>query len=299
MDDVEARELVGRVEGCLGALEALPDPTARAKADDAVAALLDLYGEALGRIVAAASARDGDGALAAELAGDELVSHVLLLHGLHPVPLEERVRGALEEVRPYLSSHGGNVELRGVEGDVVRVALEGSCSGCPSSTVTLKLAIEDAIHQAAPEIERVEAEGLAAPAAGGGNGQLIQLEVPAAVPKAEPADEGPADAGWAVAGAMPELRGERMVAKRVGGEEVLFLRLADDTYAYRPGCPGCEASLAKGTVEATALVCAECGNRYDVLRAGRCLDAPRLHLEPVPLLTDDAGLVRVALGAAA
>jgi hypothetical protein len=59
-----------------------------------------------------------------------------------------------------------------------------------------------------------------------------------------------------------------------------------------------------GSLDAAGLVGAEltcpgCGNRYDVIRAGRCVDAPELHLEPVPLLVDDAGLVRVALRAAA
>jgi nitrite reductase/ring-hydroxylating ferredoxin subunit len=47
------------------------------------------------------------------------------------------------------------------------------------------------------------------------------------------------------------------------------------------------------------LICPGCANRYDVLRAGRCLDAPQLHLEPVPLLVEDSGLVKVALGTAA
>jgi Fe-S cluster biogenesis protein NfuA len=95
-----------------------------------------------------------------------------MLHGLHPVPLETRVRAALDDVRPYLESHGGNVELLSLEGGVARLRLEGSCSGCPSSTVTLKLAIEDAIYKAAPDIAGVEADG-AAPAASG----LLQLEV--------------------------------------------------------------------------------------------------------------------------
>ncbi|MEJ7716430.1 MAG: NifU family protein [Thermoleophilaceae bacterium] len=84
-----------------------------------------------------------------------------------PIPVEERVVGALEGVRPYLESHGGNVELVAVEDGVVRVRLEGSCDGCPSSAMTLKLAIEEAVHKAAPEVERVEAEN-AEPRGGGG-----------------------------------------------------------------------------------------------------------------------------------
>ena len=68
---------------------------------------------------------------------DELVAHLLLLHGLHPVPVRERVRGALDEVRPYLVAHGGGVELLGVADGVVRLRLEGACNGCPSSALTL------------------------------------------------------------------------------------------------------------------------------------------------------------------
>ena len=121
-------------------------------------------------------AEHDDGRLAAAFAGDELISHLLLLHGLHPVPLEERVRGALDEVRPYLESHGGGVELLGVEDGVARLRMEGSCDGCPSSAATLTLAIEDAIQKAAPDVRAIAAENAAPAPAGNG---LIQLEAPA------------------------------------------------------------------------------------------------------------------------
>jgi Fe-S cluster biogenesis protein NfuA/nitrite reductase/ring-hydroxylating ferredoxin subunit len=297
MDDIAARELVGQVEGLLAQLEQLPDRVAREQANDTVAALLDLYGAALERIVEEVAAVDSEGRVAAALGEDELVSHVLLLHDLHPQQLEARVQEALDGVRPYLASHGGDVELQGVEDGVVRLALQGSCSGCPSSTVTLKLAIEDAIQKAAPDVVEIVAAGVApeAPVPGGnGNGQLIQLEPPQ--PVASEPGPGPE---WAMAGGMPELQGDRPLLKDVAGESVLFLRLAGTVYAYRPDCPGCGTSLQRGALEATALACADCGNRYDVLRAGRCLDEPQLHLEPLPLLVDESGLVKVALGAAA
>jgi Fe-S cluster biogenesis protein NfuA/nitrite reductase/ring-hydroxylating ferredoxin subunit len=286
-----ASEQVARVESLLGQLEALPDATARETATEAMQALLDLYGEGLGRIVDVLAARD-DGTLAAALADDELVAHLLLLHGLHPVPVEERVRGALAGVLPYLESHGGDVQLLGIEDGIVRLRLEGSCSGCPSSSMTLKLAIEDAIFKAAPDVQEVRAQGAvsqAAPAAG-----LLQLEVvkPPVAPSVSPG-------AWAMAGGMPQLAGGGVLLKEVSGERVLFLRPSERVYAYRPSCPGCASSLEAASLRANELTCSSCGNRYDVLRAGRCLDAPQLHLEPVPLLVDDAGLVKVALGVAA
>ena len=68
-----------------------------------------------------------------------------------------RVEAALDSVRPYLGSHGGDVELLEVADDgVVRLRLLGSCNSCPSSSVTLELAVEDAIEAAAPEVASIE-----------------------------------------------------------------------------------------------------------------------------------------------
>jgi Fe-S cluster biogenesis protein NfuA len=144
MDDAEVRELVARVESLLGGLDE--------RATEAVQALVELYGEALARVVAGADPTE-----------DELLSHLLLVHDLHPVDVETRVRRALDDVRPYLGSHGGDVELVAVEEGVARVRLGGTCNGCPSSSVTLRNAIEEAIMQAAPELTRVDAEGVTEP----------------------------------------------------------------------------------------------------------------------------------------
>jgi Fe-S cluster biogenesis protein NfuA/nitrite reductase/ring-hydroxylating ferredoxin subunit len=286
VDDREALERVAQVEGLLEELETLADPVARDRATALVEAVVALYGEGMGRIVEAVSARDGDGELATALAGDELVAHLLLLHGLHPVPVETRVHGALDGVRPYLESHGGDVEVLAIEDGVVRLRLEGSCSGCPSSAMTLKLAIEKAIQEAAPDVDEVVAEGAAEEP--GGPPPLLQIDV-----------RQPSDGAWAMAGGLPELAGGRPLVKTVAGEDVLFLKLDASFYAYRPGCPGCGTVLADAPLAGIELECPACRNRYDVLRAGRCLDVPELHLEPVPLLVDDAGLVKIALAAPA
>ena len=282
-----------RIEALLEEVESL-DPACRDIAGELVQELVELYGDGLGRIVEVVAARDADGALARELAADELVSHLLLLHGLHPVALETRVRGALAEVRPYLESHGGDVQLVGVEDGVVRLRLEGSCSGCPSSTMTLKLAIEDAIHKAAPDVERIDADGVDEPAAAPGAG-LLQLEVSDAVRERAGAA---ADAGaWAPVGAVGELAGDGPRVAQVAGEPVLFVSLGRSVYAYRPACPGCGRSLGDALQDDEELTCAGCGARYDARRAGRSRDAEDMHLEPVTLMVDASGLVKVALGA--
>jgi Fe-S cluster biogenesis protein NfuA len=146
MDEGEVRERVSRVEALLERIDGDPDAT------EAVQAVVELYGEALARLLAGADPVE-----------DALVSHLLLVHDLHPTDLETRVRLALDEVRPYLGSHGGDVELLGVDAGVARLRLAGTCNGCPSSTVTLRNAIEEALLKAAPDLEGIEAEGVAEP----------------------------------------------------------------------------------------------------------------------------------------
>ena len=114
----------------------------------------------------------------------------------------------------------------------------------------------------------------------------------------EPAEPDPGP-DWTMAGGLPELSSGGTVVKRVGGRAILFLKIQDILYGYRPICPSCESSLADGPVNGTDLTCPGCGNRYDALRAGRCLDAPQMHLEPVPLLVGEDGLVRVVVAAVA
>ena len=113
------------------------------------------------------------------------MSSLLLLYGLHPLDLEARVQQALEKVRPLLRSHGGNVELLGIADGVVRLRMLGSCHGCPSSAMTLKNAIEEAIYAAAPDATAIEVEGVAEPPPPGGIVQIAPLGA-ALAPEAHP-----------------------------------------------------------------------------------------------------------------
>jgi Fe-S cluster biogenesis protein NfuA len=144
---------------------------ARERSEELVRLVADLYGAGIERILDLVyeAGRLDDDVLDA-LAGDQLVAGLLLVHGLHPYDVTSRVEKALDDVRPYLGSHGGDVELLGVsEHGVVRLRLLGSCDGCPSSSVTLKLAVEGAVEAAAPEVTGIEVETADgdAPAAGG------------------------------------------------------------------------------------------------------------------------------------
>ena len=67
----------------------------------------------------------------------------------------DKVKEVLDEIRPSLRADGGDVELVEVEDGIVKVRLKGACSGCPMSTMTLKLGIENQIKQKLPEIKEV------------------------------------------------------------------------------------------------------------------------------------------------
>ena len=69
---------------------------------------------------------------------------------------EKNVETVLDELRPYLMSGGGNVEIVELDGPIVRVRLQGACGSCPSSTMTLKMGIERRLRERIPEISEVQ-----------------------------------------------------------------------------------------------------------------------------------------------
>jgi Fe-S cluster biogenesis protein NfuA len=162
-EDKEIQGQLERLEVLIQDIEGLPDPAARAHARELVQAILGFHGVALARLLDRIVEMGESGrALLETLPNDQPVSSLLLLYGLHPHDLESRVEQALERVRPYLRSHGGNVEMLGIAEGVVQLRLVGSCNGCPSSSMTFKLAIEEAIYAAAPDVSAIKVEGVAA-----------------------------------------------------------------------------------------------------------------------------------------
>ena len=154
-----------RIEELLSLLRPAGGEKAAAIAEELVGLLVGLYGDGLARVVAVLADRGGPGAeILAALTDDPLVESLLLLHDLHPLDVDARVQRALDQVRPYLGSHAGGVEYLGVTDGIARLRLEGSCNGCPSSTVTVRTAIEGAIMAAAPEVIEVAVEGMTTPA---------------------------------------------------------------------------------------------------------------------------------------
>lgn len=276
-----------RVQALLAELGA-ESPQVADRAEELVRQLMQLYGAALARVVEAARAVEGDASPTLErLIDDELVASLLVLHDLHPQPLEERVQAALDKVRPYLGSHGGSVEITGIDDETVHLRMAGSCNGCPSSAVTLTYAIERAILEVAPEIARVVADDLESPAPSP-LVQIGELNAEAAVPP---------PAAWSELELRDPIPAGQLRSQVLQGTRLLLLRAGEDLLAYRDACPQCGSFMERGTLTAEILSCPGCGQTYDVRHAGRSLGSDELHMSPLPLLVE-GDRVRVAVPAA-
>jgi len=275
-----------RIEGLLQELGTIADPRVREKAEELVRLLMELYGSALARILETIDNTDSADAIFDRLAVDDLVASLLVLHGLHPLNVETRIALALDRVRPYLGSHGGDVKLLGVNEGVVHLRLEGSCHGCPSSTVTMKLAIERAIEEAAPEVVRIEVEGASLSASTGFNGNGTDHN---SNPTAREDREGNAGE-WITLDKLPDFNGRNLASTKLAGANILLCRIGETFYAYRDSCPSCGSALGTSIVQENLLTCCSCARRYDLRSAGQCLDMHELHLAPLPLLVEKDGI---------
>jgi Fe-S cluster biogenesis protein NfuA/nitrite reductase/ring-hydroxylating ferredoxin subunit len=247
-------------------------PTVTQRVEELLSCVLALYGAGLERI---GDHLDPD--TRRELADDELVGPLLVLHDLHPDDVDTRVQRALDQVRPYLGSHAGGVALSGVdENGIVHLQLEGSCDGCPSSALTVKNAIEDAVLMAAPDVVAVEAEGMVDPTDKGPT--LLQIE-----PFHPQEEAARARSEWVALDLdVPPRTVSSVVA---GGESVLVANLDGTLVSYVDRCPACLTAVSEGSLDGGVLTCS-CGASYDVHHAGRSLADDAAALVPVPLLPE-------------
>lgn len=285
-DDKAFQARLQRVETLINQIQNTANPAVRTSVEELIQTLLELHGVGLERMLDLIweSGETGQAIIDDHLAQDKLVSSLLLLHGLHPLPLETRVLQALAKIRPYLESHGGNVELLSTAEGVVRLRLNGSCEGCAASAVTLKYAIEEAIYEAAPDVVAIEAEGISSQPAQLAN--FISLEQ-----LIEGIDNGH---GWQTVTTLPSLKQGDVHIRQVSAESVLFCQVGETIYAYRNHCPNCQQTLDRAQLKQTTLVCPTCRQSFDVIRAGRGLDKPDTQLAPLPLLVEQ-GQVKIAL----
>ncbi|OBB36641.1 NifU family protein [Mycobacterium sp. 852002-51961_SCH5331710] len=297
-DDAQWRTAGDRIQALLDA-SAAGGPAAHERAVQLVGEVTDLYGAGLERILRIAVSADAT--LAERLADDDLVASLLLVHGLHPHGIHRRIEDALDRVRPYLGSHGGDVALLetvdGPDGFTVHLQFSGSCKSCPSSAVTLELTVEDAIRAAAPEVSAIE---VVAP-------QSSPTVIPPATLFRRVQQRAPGQASWHPVPEFTDLMPGEVGGFSVAGTTVLACRIGDEVFAYRDRCGVCRESLAGAALHRrmgsptgdAVLRCPRCHAHFDVVHAGTCVDEgadPLAHLEPIPLLARD-GVLSIAMAA--
>jgi Fe-S cluster biogenesis protein NfuA/nitrite reductase/ring-hydroxylating ferredoxin subunit len=200
---------------------------------------------------------------------DSTVQAVLAMYGLgNEVEDEELVDDALDSVRPYIHSHGGEVELLAVDDGVVHLRLAGSCVGCAASSMTLKRGIEEALRAGYPGFKEVVAEE---------GPKLLQIED---LRRPSFVDAGPPPS---------ELR-----ALDVEGVRVLLVNMGGEVYAFKNACPVDGSPLDGGRLTGTVLVCPWHNCAYDARTGERADGEPGDGLTVVPIAVSD-GNVQVAV----
>jgi Fe-S cluster biogenesis protein NfuA/nitrite reductase/ring-hydroxylating ferredoxin subunit len=304
-------ELLARVQELSERVQRLEDPGARDVAFEFVSAVITMYGDGLERILAAIRAsRDAGATILDELSQDGAVASLLLIHDLYPVGLRERVLEALDTVRPYMESHGGDVELLQVtEEGVARLALQGSCNGCSASRATLETAIVQALTEHCPDLAGIDVEGVVAQSgpASAVTGMALPMADPISLPVLQstpstkpsttsttsPATSTATAARWTEVDDAQRPPRDTVTTVGIAGRSVMLADVGGTLLAYEDECAACGETLHDGSLHDGLLGCAHCGAGFDLPRAGRAAGGEPLQLHPLPLL--EVGGLRVAV----
>lgn len=205
----------------------------------------------------------------------ELVQAVLSMYDLAPLDPRIEVEEALGDLRPYIDSHGGNLEVLSVQDGVVHLRMSGSCDGCAASEMTLRRGIERRLRERVPGFREViahdphEAQARNGAHGAGGDtadgGGAVKLPVRVVAPRFQPAL------------ALEELAPGELRAVEVQGQSVLLLNVEGEPYAYRNTCPaepGNRLRMEGGRLAGTVLVCPWHNCAYDARSGLRVDDRP-------------------------
>lgn len=209
-----------------------------------------------------------------ELVDEPSVYALFAMHGIVRADLGTRVSRVIDMVRPYMQSHGGDVELVEVNSDTVYVKLHGACNGCSMSAVTLRNGVEEALKEHVPEIKQVE---------------VVPTEPsPALIPLDAIGIESAQEAGWIKGPQVAEISPSRPYRLDTPDLSIVIVKIDNQLAAYRNQCAHQGLPLDGGILdpEAGTLTCPWHGFCFDA-RSGECFTAPQAQLEPFPLRVED------------
>lgn len=256
------------LEALILEIEAAPDNRERQKLFGLIQPVVSLHRDALERMIEIVRESGGEHVIE-RFVQDPMLGD--LLRGYELVPTEDieaRVHLALDEARPLLHSHGGDVELVEMRGRVAVLKLTGSCQGCASSLITLKRGVEATLFRLVPDLRGVEVSGVTTP-------------------------ELPPGAKWLPLVYWSDLHEGEWMKVQLFDEEVLVCTIDQRPFCFRNRCPEGGESLEKAEFHQLALACPGHGRRFD-LRTGACQNDTVLRLDVLPVMVDDA-VVKVAI----
>ena len=271
-------EIAKRVDEALEAVDKLGDDSAKKAAQDLKTAVEDLHRSGLVTIVRKLKSEDVTREALLELVEQPEVRTLFTIHGIIKQDINVQITKVLEYVRPYMQSHGGDVEYVGFENGVAKVRMMGACNGCSQSAVTLREGVEEALVDNVDDVSSVEVvPNEPAPA-------LVQIE----------SIEDHKSTGWVETIATSELPPGKITSFEHGSTSILLVNVENNLSAYKNECPHQGLPLDTGLVdhEDNTLTCAGHGFKFDV-SSGECLTAPQAQLEVFPLrVENDMILVR-------
>ncbi|CQD23007.1 Rieske (2Fe-2S) domain-containing protein [Mycobacterium lentiflavum] len=281
-------ELAKRVDEATAALQKL-EPSARSVAEELKAAVEAIHRAGLVTIVQRMRADAAARPVLFDLVDDPVVHLLFSLHEIvRPDPMTQAAK-ALQEVRPQLQGHGGDVALVRIEDGTAFVRLQGACNGCSMSSVTLRNLVEKALVGDVSGVTAVE---------------VLPNEPEPTLISADSllAARHPVEEGWAQAGPAASVPDGDLIAMELTAPNsdqqvpVLVINLDHQLSAYVNECAH-EALPLDNAVLDTAngtLTCPWHGFCYDAT-SGECLTAPAAQLEQLPLRVDD-GQIWVRVG---
>ncbi len=264
-------ELAAAVDDAAAAVADL-EPEARAAAEQLQRAIEAFHKPALTTIVRTLRDDPRGKELLFALVDEPEVRAVLALQGIIRADPATRANQALATVRPYLQSHGGDVELVRIEDGAAKVRLQGSCNGCSMSAVTLRETVEEALVDQVEEIDRVEV--------------LEDEPTPAFIPLESVGVRRSAETGWVEGPEVGDVPVGGMTRFDVGEASFVATNIDQRIAVFRNACIHQGLSLDGGLVSEGVLTCPWHGFTFDA-SSGECISAPGAQLEQIPTRVED------------
>jgi nitrite reductase/ring-hydroxylating ferredoxin subunit/Fe-S cluster biogenesis protein NfuA len=306
VEEHDSDELLGQLSSLVEELEQYPDTEVREKALDLVQIILKLHGEGLRRILMSFESLPMKSDIYARMLRDEVIRAILTVHDLLPEELETRVAKAIEELRPFLISLGGDVKLLGVDNGHARLRLMRNGKGAPP-VEALKLEIEKVLDVAAPDLLGIDIEGMAeqVEATAKAAAMLGAMIAPARSETPQPVklvqikrprpDTTNVSGTWVSVVRALGFKDAHFKVITHNEINLLICKLDGEFYAYRNACAAePKRPLDDALFDSPVLTCTCHGYNYNLARTGACAEKPELRLQSLPLKVED-DKVKVAL----